>query len=225
MTSPEHLASTPPRRCFDSRPYNSGDASDGADACGRGCRRIAQRRTGERRGRARRGVVIASQELPVIAALEALGIPVERYEHPAVASAVDAEEHWTSIHAVHCKNLFLRNQKGTRHYLVILSHTTRADLRAVANQIGDGKLSFGSPERLMKYLGVTPGSVSPFGLIHDRDHHVRLFLDRDLKEARRISFHPNINTSTLTMAFGDFERFLGSCGVTARYVDTGDSAA
>jgi Ala-tRNA(Pro) deacylase len=163
-------------------------------------------------------VLIAPEELPVMAALDALDIPYERYEHAAVASAVDAEEHWTGIDAVHCKNLFLRNQKGTRHYLVILKHLKRADLRAVANQIGDGKLSFGSPERLMAHLGVTPGSVSPFGLIHDVAHDVRVCLDRDLKTTGHISFHPNINTATLVIAFADFERFLASRHNPVQYV-------
>ena len=109
----------------------------------------------------------------------------------------EAEEHWAGIDATHCKNLFLRNQKGNRHYLVILTASKKADLRAVADQIGDGKLSFASPERLMTHLGLTPGSVSPFGLINDRDHAVRVVLDRDLKTAARVAFHPNINTATL----------------------------
>ena len=159
------------------------------------------------------------QEQEVYERLAALGIPFERYEHPPVATAAEADTYWARIDATHCKNLFLRNQKGDRHYLVILVHTKRADLRAVAGQIGDGKLSFASPERLMTYLGVTPGSVSPLGLIHDRGTHVRLFLDRQLKYTPRISFHPNINTATLTMTFADFERFVGSCGHTVRYVD------
>jgi Ala-tRNA(Pro) deacylase len=70
----------------------------------------------------------------------------------------------------------------------------------------------------MKYLGVTPGSVSPFGLINDAERHVRVFLDRDLKSAARVSFHPNINTATWVIAYGDFERFLSSTGHVARYV-------
>ena len=119
-----------------------------------------------------------------------------------------AEQYWAGIDATHCKNLFLRNQKGTKHYLVILNYLKRADLQGGADQIGDGKLSFASPERLMTHLGVTPGSVSPFGLIHDRDHIVRVVLDRDLKDAERISFHPNINTATVVLAFADFVRFL-----------------
>jgi Ala-tRNA(Pro) deacylase len=158
------------------------------------------------------------REASVVARLGELGIAFERFEHPPVATVEDAEQHWVGIDATHCKNLFLRNQKGNRHYLVILLHSKKADLRAVAGQIGDGKLSFGSPERLMTHLGVTPGSVSPFGLINDRDHAVRVVLDRDLKSATRLSFHPNINTATLMIASADFTKFLESCGNTVQYV-------
>lgn len=160
-----------------------------------------------------------TQEKPVVERLNELGIAFERYEHPAIATAEEGEVHWAGIDAVHCKNLFLRNQKGTRHYLVILAATKRADLRAVADQVGDGKLSFASADRLMKYLGVTPGSVSPFGLIHDHNQHVRVYLDRELKLVPRISFHPNINTATLVLSFGDFERFLHACDNVVRHID------
>lgn len=157
-------------------------------------------------------------ELVVGERLTTLGIPFERYEHPPIATAEEGDVHWAGIDAVHCKNLFMRNQKGTRHYLVIFPHTKRANLRAVSDQVGDGKLSFASADRLMTYLSVTPGSVSPFGLIHDRDRHVGLFLDRDLKQASRISFHPNINTATIVLAYADFERFLASTGHRAHYI-------
>ena len=124
---------------------------------------------------------MTAEEQKVSDRLRTLGLSYERYEHPPVATAEEGDRHWAGIDAVHCKNLFLRNQKGTRHYLVIVVHSKRVDLRAVADQIGDGKLSFASPERFMEYLGVTPGSVSPMGLINDREHHVRVFLDRDLR--------------------------------------------
>lgn len=163
--------------------------------------------------------MVLPEEQPVLARLAQLNIPVDRYEHPPIATGDEGLEHWEGIEAVHCKNLFLRNQKGTRHYLVILPVTKRADLRMVAEQIGDGKLSFASPERLKTYLGVTPGSVSPFGLIHDTDHHVRVYLDRDLKAASRISFHPNINTRTVVLSFADFERYLAASWNVVRFVD------
>lgn len=160
----------------------------------------------------------SDHEAQVSGRLRELGIPFERHEHPPVATVEAAEEHWAGIDATHCKNLFLRNQKGNRHYLVVLLHSKRADLRAVADQIGDGKLSFASPERLMTHLGLTPGSVSPFGLINDRGHTVRVVLDRDLKTAARVSFHPNINTATYVVSAADFARFLEACGNAVRYV-------
>jgi len=157
-------------------------------------------------------------EQSVYERLAALGIAFTRHEHPPVPTVEEAEKHWAGIDATHCKNLFLRNQKGNRHYLLVVPHAKRVDLRAVAEQIGDGKLSFASPDRLMAHLGLTPGSVSPFGLINDRGRAVRVVLDRDLKLATRMSFHPNINTVTLTIAAADFARFLDACGNVVQYV-------
>ena len=162
--------------------------------------------------------MIEEIEAPVLNRLRELGIEFTRHEHPPVPTVEDALEHWAEIDATHCKNLFLRNQKGNRHYLVIIEFSKRADLRKVADQIGDGKLSFASPDRLMNYLGLTPGSVSPFGLINDRNHSVRVVLDRDLKSAARLSFHPNINTATLTISGSDFHRFLDATENAVQYV-------
>ncbi|MCC7417300.1 MAG: prolyl-tRNA synthetase associated domain-containing protein [Acidobacteria bacterium] len=153
-----------------------------------------------------------SREQLVEARLRELGVAFVRHEHPPVPTVEAAAEHWRGIDAMHFKNLFLRNQKGNRHYLAIVEHLKKVDMRALADQIGDGKLSFGSPERLMAHLGLTPGSVSPFGLIHDPERRVRVFLDRDLKTAERVSFHPNVNTATLVLAREDFLRFLEACG-------------
>lgn len=167
---------------------------------------------------------MTEQELAVHQRLNQLGVAYERYEHPPVATAEEGERHWIGIAATHSKNLFLRNQKGNRHYLLIVVHSKRVDLRAVAAQMGDGKLSFASPERLLVHLGVTPGSVSPFGLINDHSREVRVFLDRDLALAERVSFHPNINTVTLTLTREDFERFLAACGNPVRYIDVEKTA-
>ena len=161
---------------------------------------------------------MTEEERAVAARLDALGIASTRHDHPPVATVEEAVRHWADIPATHCKNLFLRNQKGDRHYLVIVEHAKRVDLRRLAEQIGDGKLSFASPERLKTYLGLTPGSVSPFGLINDSSRAVRVVIDRDLKAATRLSFHPNINTVTLTIAGADFTRFLEACGNIAQYV-------
>lgn len=147
---------------------------------------------------------------PVYAALDALGIRYERYEHPAVFNAEDAAQFWDPIHGTQCKNLFLRNKKGDRHYLVILEISKRADLKDLVKLVGDDRLSFGSPERLMAKLGLTPGSVSPFGLINDTDGSVRVLLDADLRGAERLIFHPNINTASVVVSWSDLERFLAT---------------
>jgi len=146
------------------------------------------------------------------AALDALGISYERYEHPPVFTAEEAILHWAAIHGTPCKNLFLRNKKGNRHYLVVMGLEKQADLRYIAKLVSDDRLSFGSPERLMARLGVTPGSVTPLGLINDHDRTVRVLIDRDLRGVDRLIFHPNINTASVVLSWGDLEKFLGARG-------------
>jgi len=155
---------------------------------------------------------------PIFAALQALGIDYELFEHPPVHTADEAAVHWKPIDGAAVKNLFLRNKKGDRHYLVILGIEKQADLRHLVKVIGDDRLSFGSPERLQKYLGVTPGSVSPLGLIHDTSRAVRVIVDADLREAGRLIFHPNDNTASLTISGSDFVKFLESRGNAVRWL-------
>jgi len=138
-----------------------------------------------------------------------------------VFTADEAETHWRHIPAAAVKNLFLRNKKGDRHYLVILGIDKQADLRRLVKVIGDDRLSFGSPERLMKCLGVTPGSVSPFGLLNDPSGEVRVIVDADLRAAERLIFHPNTNTSSLSISVEDFEKFLATRKNQVRYVSVG----
>ena len=155
---------------------------------------------------------------PVYAALDALGIRYERHEHPAVFNIEDASKHWNPIAGVQCKNLFLRNKKGDTHYLVVVGIDKRVDLKDLVKVVGDDRLSFGSPERLMAALGLTPGSVSPFGLLNDADGSVRVLVDQDLRGAARLLFHPNINTATVVVSWVDLERFLATRANRVRLV-------
>lgn len=152
-------------------------------------------------------------------ALDAMGIGYEHYTHPPVFTAEEAAEHWAAIPATRVKNLFLRNKKGNRHYLVILEIGKQADLRHLVKIIGDDRLSFGSPERLMSTMGLTPGSVSPFGLLNDASHAVHVIVDEDLRHAERLIFHPNINTASLTISVADFERFLAARENQVRWIE------
>jgi len=92
------------------------------------------------------------------------------------------------------------------------------DIHDLEKRLKQGKLSFASPKRMQKYLGLTPGSVSPFGLINDKENHVHVFLDENLKKSKTISFHPNINTASIVISYTDFERYLNSLGNTFEYV-------
>ncbi|MGE0814106.1 MAG: prolyl-tRNA synthetase associated domain-containing protein [Vicinamibacterales bacterium] len=150
--------------------------------------------------------------------LTGLGIAFERHDHPAVATVAEAEAHWRGIEALHARNLFLRNQKGTRHFLVVLAIARRGDLKAIGDHFGERKLGFASPERLLARLGLTPGSVSPFGLINDPDRTVEVAIDVAIREAPRVAFHPNINTATLVLAGADFQRFLASVGHPVHWI-------
>jgi Ala-tRNA(Pro) deacylase len=140
--------------------------------------------------------------------LDQLGIIYEYHEHPPASTIEEAMKYWKDLEATHCKNIFFRNHKGNRHYLVILEHTQVLNIHDLEKRLKQGKLSFASDERLKKYLNLTPGSVTPFGLIDDHDHHVHVFLDENLLKSRKISFHPCINTASLIISFTNFIRFM-----------------
>lgn len=140
--------------------------------------------------------------------LKNLNINFEYLEHPAAPTIEIAKQYWAGHEAKHCKNLFFRNHKGNQHYLVLLDCNYDMDIHTIEKQLHQGKLSFASPERLMRYLGVTPGSVTPFGLINDTEHHVKVFIDANLQKAMRISFHPCINTASLILTKDDFLKYL-----------------
>jgi len=150
--------------------------------------------------------------------LEELKITFDYYEHPPVATVEAASRYWKDIEATHCKNIFFRNHKGNRHYLVILEWRHSLAIRDLEQRLKQGKITFASPERMMKYLGVTPGSVTPLGLIHDETHHVHLFLDENLQNAKTISFHPCINTASIVMKYDDFMKFIKYAGNSWEYV-------
>jgi Ala-tRNA(Pro) deacylase len=151
--------------------------------------------------------------------LRKLDIPFEVYEHPPLNTIEIALKYWKDIEATHCKNLFFRNHKGNKHYLVIIQDTTPFDIHSLEKQLKQGKLTFGSEQRLMKFLGVKPGSVSPFGLLNDDEHHVYVFLDKNLQFAKKISFHPNDNTASIVITYSDFIKFLNFMGNQYEYID------
>mgnify|MGYP002623726161 CR=1 FL=1 len=179
---------------------------------------------------------MSDRQEKVFAFLREHGIPFTCYEHPEGRTIGEARRWWRDDGSVHCKNIFMRNHKGSQHYLICFHcdrdldiHDLEARLKAALQAQGKpscGKLSFASPERMMRYLGVEPGSVSPFGLINDVAHHVHLFLDAALlddrsyphPEHKTLSFHPNDCRGTVVIALEDFERYLAIVGNSYEYV-------
>jgi len=149
---------------------------------------------------------------------ERMEIQFEYHEHPPLNTIEDAIVHWKDYNSGRCKNIFFRNHKGDRHYLVVLEHLRQLNIKDLEKRLKQGKLTFASDQRLKKYLGVEPGSVSPFGLINDNENHVHLFIDEELKESERLAFHPNVNTASLVISKTDFLKFLEHTGNTYEFI-------
>ena len=144
--------------------------------------------------------------------LNLLQVNFEYNEHPPAPTIEEAKKYWKDLEATHCKNLFFRNHKGNKHYLVILDHLRQLDIHDLEKRLKQGKISFASEQRMEKYLKLSPGSVSPFGLIHDTENHVHIFFDMKLQSSTKISFHPNLNTASLVLKFPDFIKYMDWTG-------------
>ena len=153
------------------------------------------------------------------ALLESLNIEFQYIEHPEAPTIEIAKQYWKGHDATHCKNLFFRNHKGYRHYLVLLDCNAIMDIHKIEKELKQGKLSFASPERLMRYLGVTPGSVTPFGLVNDTEHHVHVFIDQRLRESSKVSFHPCINTASLIIDTPNLIKFIEHQGNSYDWIE------
>jgi len=145
--------------------------------------------------------------LELFARLAELGIEVRTVEHPPVFTVEEARRHRGNLPGTFTKNLFLRDKKGAM-WLVVCLESRAVDLRVLAERIGAKHLSFGSPERLMRHLGVIPGAVSPFAVINDTDCVVRVVLERDVLAQDPINLHPLDNARTTGIAAADLLRFL-----------------
>lgn len=169
-----------------------------------------------------------TREETVLNYLNEHGIPFTCYHHPEGKTIEEAKRWWKDDGSIHCKNLFFRNHKGNKHYLVCIHCDKDLDIHDLEHRLKEsltsrglpscGKLSFASAERMMRYLGLEPGSVSPFGLINDTENHVHLFLDSCLKQAATLSFHPNDCRGTVVIKREDFEKYLEVVGNSYEYI-------
>ena len=159
-------------------------------------------------GRLADGCVPARPE-DLFSFLESLGIRTRTVTHAPVFTVEESRKLRGDIEGSHTKNLFLRNKKGAM-WLVVCLEDRQVDLKELGSRLGTGRLSFGSAERLMKYLGVIPGGVTPFAVINDKGRLVKVVLDQGMMGKEPLNFHPLDNGMTTSIRADDLIRFLAA---------------
>jgi Ala-tRNA(Pro) deacylase len=144
----------------------------------------------------------------LLAYLEQHNIAYQRWDHPAVFTVEQVNELAIPMPGIHTKNLFLRDKRATRLYLLVVPGEKQIDLKKAAGLLEVNNLSFASAERLRENLGITAGSVSVLALINDSLGKVQVIFDEEVWQAAAITAHPLVNTSTLVIPKVDLERFL-----------------
>ena len=158
-------------------------------------------------------------ESQLIEFLDRHGIDYQRSDHPPVFTCEEARRFVPPMEAAETKNVFVRDRKGHRHFLVVVNYEKSVDLKALSAILEVDRLVLASPERLLRYLGVEPGSVTILGLIHDRQREVQLIFDQDIAIAAALRCHPLINSATLAVPRPALDRFLKLTGHAVRTVD------
>lgn len=159
-----------------------------------------------------------TQREAVLERLDSLGISYELVEHPAVFTIDEIERLGISLDGEVVKNLFLRDAKKRRFFLVAVQKEKQVDLRRLGETLGAGRLSFASAELLEHFLGLHQGEVTPMGVLNDRGAKVEVVLDQDLEGHRRLGVHPNENTATLWMSYENIRRVVEDNGNPFRCV-------
>ncbi len=154
----------------------------------------------------------------LISILQEIGVRHQIYHHKPIFTVEEGEPLKKGIPGLHCRNLFVRDKKE-RMFLVVVGNETGVDLKALADKLGAGRLSFGSPERLMKYLGITPGAVCPFCAVNDKNHEVEIILDAYMMQADTVCYHPLDNAMTIALSPADMMKFFTYTGHTPKILD------
>jgi Ala-tRNA(Pro) deacylase len=153
----------------------------------------------------------------LMARFSALGIRTETREHKPVFTVEEAQAVHGEIPGGHCKNLFLKDEKGAV-WLIVCLEDARIDLKSAPARIGSRRLSFGKPDLLMQLLGVEPGSVTPFGLINDKENRITVILEERMMKEPLLNYHPLTNDATTSISSADLVTFIRSCGHEPRIV-------
>ena len=150
--------------------------------------------------------------------LAALDIPWRLTEHPAVYTMEEMATLGLDKKGVICKNLFIQEGKGKRFFLIVIAGDKRADLKSIRQQIASGPLRMGSEEQLAAKLGLTKGTVTPLGILNDKESTVEILMDETCKDLPTLGVHPNDNTATLWLSFREMQRIITASGNPLRFV-------
>lgn len=137
------------------------------------------------------------------------GLDYDLHKHIPVFTTAEADAVMKLIAGARSKNLFLKDKKKN-YILVSIIENKKVDLKRLSEQIKLGRLSFCNESELLYFIGVSPGSVTPYGLIHDKDKIVNFFLDRDFMDNSLLNFHPLRNDRTVTLNRHNFLKFFDS---------------
>lgn len=145
--------------------------------------------------------------------LDGLGIKYEKYNHEAVMTIAEAGELDKRIGIDICKNLFLCTRHSTEFYMLVMRGNKKFNTGKVSKQIGVPRMTFADNEHMLEFLDIRPGSVSPLGLMNDREGNVKLLIDSDVLKMDKIAVHPCVNTATVVIDIKDLtEKILPACG-------------
>ncbi len=148
--------------------------------------------------------------MDILELLKEMNIEYELQEHRAVYTVEDVQEIFLNLDGIGCKNLFLKDIKKNL-FLYTLPDNKRADLKTLPEKINNKRLSFANENDLQEYLGLTLGSVTPLGIINDKEQKVTVVLDKELKN-NKVLIHPNRNTATISIKYEDLIKFIKHCG-------------
>ena len=140
--------------------------------------------------------------------LDEHAIPYKKFEHEAVFDCDAADALGLDTQGIATKNLFLRDKKGKRHFLVVVHSDKALDLKSLSQVLDVKGLSFASADRLQKHLSSTAGSVSILDILRDTESAVELIIDQSVMDSPMLQCHPYTNTATLDIAVSDIKRLL-----------------
>ena len=150
---------------------------------------------------------------------EDLSIEVKVYDHEPFCTVEHAMKVCGHLPGAHCKNLFLKD-KEKKLWLVVALGSTKVDLKQLAANLGTSRFRFVKEEDLLKYLGVTVGAVTPFGIVNDVDNQVTVIVEKALFDYDLVNFHPLVNDATVAISSDDFKKFLQASGNEWKVLDS-----